>query len=89
MVHIGFKILSCLSTETHAQTTAEELRSLLILRADGEKTHGRSYHVTKLAYHALSTSMSPNDLSVLHRYTERDELAVEEQVLSNNAHMYV
>lgn len=89
MVYIGNLALEGLSSNRLNNASVEDLRSSLILCVNGLKSYGKSYHVSKLAYYALSTRTSPSDLQLLQTYSDPEDNAADEQALISQAHGYV
>ncbi|CAN9446427.1 unnamed protein product [Alternaria alternata] len=86
MVYIGNLALEDLGSNQLNNASVEDLRSTLVLCANGLQSYGKAFHVAKLAHYALSTRVSTRDLRLLQAYSGSQDNAVEEQTLINHAH---
>lgn len=87
MVYLGNLALQGLNSN-QLNTSVDEMRSSLVLCANCLKSYGKVFHVSKLAYFALSKRMSPNDLRLLRTYSNPEDNAMDKQTLINHAHRY-
>ncbi|CAN9255139.1 unnamed protein product [Alternaria alternata] len=86
MVYIGNLALEDLGSNQLNNASVEDLRSTLVLCANGLQSYGKAFHVAKLAHYALSTRVSTRDLRLLQAYSGSQDNAVEEQTLISHAH---
>ncbi|KAF3043722.1 hypothetical protein E8E12_008643 [Didymella heteroderae] len=86
MVYVGNLCLNSVAENSLPNATADEIRSSLLLCANGLKGAGRSYHFAKLAYYALSQRMSAYDLSLLRTFSGPEDGAMDELSLMRNTH---
>lgn len=86
MVYFGNLCLNNTAKYSLHDATADEIRSSMLLCANGLKDAGKNYRVAKLAYWALRKRISAYDLSLLRTLSGPEDSTVDDLSLMSDTH---